>query len=194
MATDASDPAQQRRELDEIRRQFAEVGERMDSALEPASPQDHERPRALTRPTAPPAKPPAWQRWQWVAAALSFVLGTGLGLALPRSGPSNPPPSPPSTVQSTGRTQALQIQPYPACRRSVWRQPTTATRRSPSSPASSVTEGSPRPTRPTSSPARPAVSRHPADAQNQTGQAPSGSCRGHGRRSEPPCHQRRHAA
>ena len=114
MATDASDPAQQRRELDEIRRQFAKVGERRDSALEPASPQDHERPRALTRPTAPPAKPPAWQRWQWVAAALSFVLGTGLGLALPRSGPSNPPPSPPSTVQSTGRTQALQIQTVPS--------------------------------------------------------------------------------
>jgi hypothetical protein len=110
MATDASDPAQQRRELEEIRRQFAEVGKRMDSALEPASPQDRERPRALTRPTAPPAKPPAPPRWQWVAAALIFVLGTGLGFALPRSGPSNPPPSPPSTVQSTGRTQALQIQ------------------------------------------------------------------------------------
>jgi len=110
MATDASDSAQQRRELDEIRRQFAEVGERMDSALEPASPQEPERPRALTRPTASPDELPARQRWQWVAAALSFVLGTGLGLALPRSGPSNPPPSPPSTVQSTGRTQAPQIQ------------------------------------------------------------------------------------
>jgi hypothetical protein len=110
MATDASDPAQQRRELDEIRRQFAEVGERIDAALEPASPQDRERPLALTRPTAPPAKPPTPPRWRSVAAALIFVLGTGLGLALPRSGPSNPPPSPPSTVQSTRRTQAPQIQ------------------------------------------------------------------------------------
>jgi hypothetical protein len=114
MATDASDSAQQRRELDEIRRQFTEVGERMDSALEPASPQERERPRALTRPTAPPDELPARQRWQWVGAALVFVLGTGLGLALPRSGPSNPPPSPPSTVQSTGRTQALQIQTVPS--------------------------------------------------------------------------------
>ena len=114
MATDASDSAQQRRELDEIRRQFAEVGERMDSALEPASLQEPERPRALTRPTAPPDELPARQRWHWVAAALSFVLGTGLGVALPRSGPSNPPPSPPSTVQSTGRTQALQIQTVPS--------------------------------------------------------------------------------
>ena len=115
MATDASDPAQQRRELDEIRRQFAKVGERMDSALEPASPQEPKRPRALTRPTtAPPDELPARPRWQWVAAALSFVLGTGLGFALPRSGPSNPPPSPQPTVQSTARTQALQIQTVPS--------------------------------------------------------------------------------
>jgi hypothetical protein len=40
MATDASDREQQRRELEEIRRKFAETGARMGSMFEPAPPDD----------------------------------------------------------------------------------------------------------------------------------------------------------
>jgi hypothetical protein len=55
MATDTSDREQQRQELEEIRRQFAAVGERMGSAFQPASPDDdRQRPLALAPPTAPP--------------------------------------------------------------------------------------------------------------------------------------------
>jgi hypothetical protein len=116
MATDASDHEQQRRELEEIRRQFAEVSKRMGSAFEPASAdEDRERPLALAPPTAPPdarlqpALPaperPTRPRWQWAAAvALVFVLGTGFGFTLPRSGSSDPPP----------RTQAPQARTVPS--------------------------------------------------------------------------------
>jgi hypothetical protein len=98
MATDTSDREQQRQELEEIRRQFAAVGERMGSAFQPASPDDdRQRPLALAPPTAPPDEQPTRPHWQWVAAvALIFLLGTGLGYALPRG---DPPPAPPSTAQ-----------------------------------------------------------------------------------------------
>jgi hypothetical protein len=112
MATDASDHEQQRRELEQIRRQFAEVGKRMGSAFEPASPDQHrERPLAPVPPTtppdeqpAPPDEQPARPRWLWVAAvALIFALGTGFGYTLPRSGGSDPAP-PVSTQAPRART------------------------------------------------------------------------------------------
>ena len=108
MATDASDHEQQRRELEEIRHKFAEVGKRMGSAFEPAAPDEHrERPVAL----APPDEQPARPRWQWAAAmALMFVLGTGFGYALPRAG-SNDPSPPPSTARPPVSTQPQQPQP-----------------------------------------------------------------------------------
>jgi hypothetical protein len=67
-----SDPEQQQRELEEIRRRFAQVGQRI-SAFEPASADEHrERPLVLTPRIAPPAKQlaprdqrPAPPRWQW---------------------------------------------------------------------------------------------------------------------------------
>jgi hypothetical protein len=99
MATDASDREQQQQELEELRRQFAEVGERMGSAFEPAAPDDRKPPRALAPLTAPPDQQPARPRWQWVAAvALIFLLGTGLGYALARAAMGDPPPVP-STAQ-----------------------------------------------------------------------------------------------
>jgi len=115
MATDASDHEQQRRELEEIRHKFAEVGKRMGSAFEPAAPDEHrERPVALAPPTAPPDEQPARPRWQWAAAmALIFVLGTGFGYALPRAG-SNDPPPPPSTARPPVSTQPQQPQPVPS--------------------------------------------------------------------------------
>jgi hypothetical protein len=114
MATDADDPEQQQpepqqvhplfpndpqqrqqRELEEIRRQFAEVGKRV-SAFEPASPDEHrERPLVLARSTAPPNGQSAPPRWLLAAAvALTFVLGTGLGYALPRPPLSTQPQQP----------------------------------------------------------------------------------------------------
>ena len=113
MATDASDHEQQRRELEEVRRQFAEVGKRMGSAFEPAAPDEHrERPFALAPPTAPPDEQPARPRWQWAAAmALIFVLGTGFGYALPRAGSNDPPPPP---ARSPVSTQPQQPQPVPS--------------------------------------------------------------------------------
>jgi len=96
----------QRRELEEIRRKFTEVGARLGSAFEPAPPDD-DQPRAL-RPPAAPLDQPARPRWQWLAAvALIFVLGTGLGYLLPRSGagaqPAPPPPQPSASTPSAPR-------------------------------------------------------------------------------------------
>jgi hypothetical protein len=90
-----SDPERQQRELEELRRQFAEVGKHI-SAFEPATP-DEQRKRSLVlaRSLAPPATQPAAPRWRLVAVALIFVLGTGFGYGLSRVG-SNHPPLPPA--------------------------------------------------------------------------------------------------
>src|SRR6266508_246654 len=52
MATDASDREQQRRELEEIRRKFTEMGARVGSLFEPAPPDEDEDVRP-TRPALP---------------------------------------------------------------------------------------------------------------------------------------------
>jgi hypothetical protein len=102
---------QQRRELEEIRRKFHEVGARLGSAFEPASPADPDQqaqPRALP-PPAPPEQP-ARPRWQWLAAvALVFTLGIGFGYLLPRSGAGAqpaPPPQPSATSPPAPQTSA----------------------------------------------------------------------------------------
>jgi len=108
MATAASDHEHQRRELEEIRRQFAEAGKRMGSAFEPAAPNQHrERPLALAPPIAspnqqpaPPDELPAGPRWRWVAAVALLLVGTGFGYALPRAGSDDsPPPRAPLSTQ-----------------------------------------------------------------------------------------------
>jgi hypothetical protein len=115
MATDASDQEQQRRELEEIRRQFAQVGMRI-SAFEPASADEHrERSLALVPSIAPPAKQPAPPRWQWVAAVALLLVGTGFGYALPRAGSNDPqPPPPPATARPPLSRQPQQPQPVPS--------------------------------------------------------------------------------
>jgi hypothetical protein len=114
MGGGASDPERQGRELEEIRRQFAEVGQRMASAFEPtSSDDDRQRRHALALPTAPPVERPASPRWPWVAAALIFVLGTGLGWALPHDGASTPAPSPSSTGQSPMHRQVRTVSSVP---------------------------------------------------------------------------------
>jgi hypothetical protein len=120
MATDASDHEQQRRELEEIRRQFAQVGTRI-SAFEPASPDQHrERPPALVpsiappdKQPAPPDRQPAPPRRQWVAAVALLLVGTGFGYALPQAG-SNDPQPPPATARPPLSTQPQQPQPVPS--------------------------------------------------------------------------------
>jgi hypothetical protein len=95
----------QRRELDEIRRKFTEIGARLGSAFEPATPIEGVQPRAL--PPAPPPSQPARPRWLWPAAvALIFVLGTGFGYLLPRSGAgAQPAPPPQPSVTSPAAPQ-----------------------------------------------------------------------------------------
>jgi hypothetical protein len=109
-----SDPERQQRELEELRRQFAEVGKRI-SAFEPATPDEHrERALVLARSIASPDKQLAPPRWRLVAAvALIFVLGTGFGYGLSRVGSNHPPPPAPSTARPPLRAQP-QSQPVPS--------------------------------------------------------------------------------
>jgi hypothetical protein len=105
VATNPEEPPEerQRRELEEIRRKFHEVGARLGSAFEPASPAvpvpvDQAEQRALP---APPTDRPERPRWQWLAAvALVFTLGIGFGYLLPRSG-AGAQPAPPQPSAST---------------------------------------------------------------------------------------------
>ena len=128
MATDSDeqqrDQQRQQRELEEIRRSFAEMGARMGSMFEPAESDEAERsPRALLPPAPPVAAPsplgiPARTRWWWAAAlVLLFVAGTAFGYILSGgdggSAPSSAgaatattraaatPPPPPATVTKT---------------------------------------------------------------------------------------------
>ena len=106
MATDRDEQRRQQRELEEIRRSFAEMGARMGSMFEPA---DLDQPRR-TRPaiSPPPAAPapaghqgrPRW--WRAAALILLFVAGTAFGYILPRGdGGSDSPPSSGATTPTT---------------------------------------------------------------------------------------------
>jgi hypothetical protein len=91
----------QRRELEEIRRNFAEMGARMGSLFEPTEPEEPER---SPRPLLPPAPPVAASsplgilaraRWWWAAAlTLLFLVGGLFGWLLRGEGGSEPPPTP----------------------------------------------------------------------------------------------------
>ena len=116
MATnpEETDADQQRRELEEIRRKFAEVGERLGSAFEPMSPEDRQ-PDPPLKSVPPAPERPTRPRWLWAAAvALIFVLGTGFGFALPHSGSNDPPPPPPSSAAPPLSTQAPQARTVPS--------------------------------------------------------------------------------
>jgi hypothetical protein len=115
MATDRDEQLRQQRELEEIRRSFAEMGARMGSMFEPPDVDEPER----TRPaiSAPPATPASAglqgrPRWWWAAAlVLLFVAGTAFGYLLPKGdGGSDSPPSsgattPTSQAQATPTTR-----------------------------------------------------------------------------------------
>jgi hypothetical protein len=101
MATDRDEQLRQQRELEEIRRSFAEMGARMGSMFEPAEPDEAER--SHQPPLLPPAPPvaapsplgiPARARWWWAAAlVLLFVAGTAFGYLLKGDGGSGSPSS-----------------------------------------------------------------------------------------------------
>jgi len=106
---------QQRRELEEVRRHYAEVGKRMGSAFAPAASEDGRSAAAqpVTSPPDRPRRPP----WQWAAAAaLVFMLGTGFGYLLPRVGPNYQPAASatsPPTVPASATTRALRLRTVP---------------------------------------------------------------------------------
>ena len=105
MATDRDEQQRQQRELEEIRRSFAEMGARMGSLFEPTELDDELQPSPRPALPAPPATAPARPRWIWAGAlALLFLAGTAFGWILPKDdgGPEAAPTTqaPPTTVQS----------------------------------------------------------------------------------------------
>jgi hypothetical protein len=109
----------QQRELEEIRRGFAEMGARMGSLFEPAEADEPERAQqaALPAPSATPATPapgvfqarPGW--WWAVLLALLFVAGTAFGLLLPWGGDDPDEAPPPQATTATTAPQASATQP-----------------------------------------------------------------------------------
>ena len=120
MATNPEEPPEerQRRELEEIRRKFQEVGARLGSAFEPASTDDDRQPRPAL-PPAPPVNQPARPRWQGIAAAvLIFLLGIGFGYLLPRANVEDSAARTPARSASTLAPQATpptKVSVPPAC-------------------------------------------------------------------------------
>jgi hypothetical protein len=103
MATDASDRERQRRELEEIRGKFTEMGARMGSLFEPAPPDDQDEDIRPVRPALvapeqreqPASAGPS--RLALVAVAVALLVGVGLGYLLPRADAKDTP-SPPATT------------------------------------------------------------------------------------------------
>ena len=101
MATDRDEQQRQQRELEEIRRSFAEMGARMGSLFDPAEGDEAEQAPAL--PSAP-AVEQRRPRWRLVGAAvLLLVLGTVLGWALGGGGGDDAPPQAATTVPTTAQ-------------------------------------------------------------------------------------------
>jgi hypothetical protein len=109
MATDRDEQLRQQRELEEIRRSFAEMGARMGSMFEPAEGEEPQRPRPPVLSPAPPVAAsspfgiPARPRWWWAAAlVLLFVAGTAFGYILPKGdgGSSSSSGTPTATSQA----------------------------------------------------------------------------------------------
>ena len=106
MATDRDEQLRQQRELEEIRRSFAEMGARMGSLFEPADP-DEQEVRQPAQPAGPAGTLPLGLQgrpgWWWAAAlALLFVAGTAFGWILPKGGDNEPEAAaPPQTTTAT---------------------------------------------------------------------------------------------
>jgi hypothetical protein len=107
MATDRDEQQRQQRELEEIRRSFAEMGARMGSLFDPVDPDEQEVPQQSAQPAAPAGPLPVGlqgrPRWWWAAAlALLFIAGTAFGWILPKGGADpGPAVAPPQTTTAT---------------------------------------------------------------------------------------------
>jgi hypothetical protein len=113
MATDRDEQVRQQRELEEIRRSFAEMGARMGSLFEPSEGDDEpERSPRPALPAPPPtAAAPARPRWFLAGAlVLLFLAGTLFGWILPRGDGGSETPS---ATQPTPTTQARAAAPPP---------------------------------------------------------------------------------
>jgi hypothetical protein len=111
MATDRDEQQRQQRELEEIRRSFAEMGARMGSLFEPAEEGERERAPAPALPPAPAVE--RRPRWQLATlAVLLLLLGTVFGWTLAQGGGDDPPPqaAPPTTAQPAGPTSTTKPQ------------------------------------------------------------------------------------
>jgi hypothetical protein len=120
MATDRDEQQRQQRELEEIRRSFAEMGARMGSLFEPTELDERDRSPTPALP-APPAAAPARPRWWWAGAlVLLFLAGTAFGWILPTSGggSASPPPTQPSQTTAP-RSAAPEPTPPPKPKTSV---------------------------------------------------------------------------
>src|SRR5215218_8195660 len=115
MATDRDEQQRQQRELEEIRRSFAEMGARMGSLFEPTDGDDQLLPSPRPALPAPPAAAPARPRWIWAGALalLLFLAGTAFGWILPKDdgGPDTPPATqaPPTTVKARAASPSTVI-------------------------------------------------------------------------------------
>ncbi len=124
MATDRDEQLRQQRELEEIRRSFAEMGARMGSMFEPTDDDEPEpsRPPISPRPAVPPAPlgGTVRPRWWWAAAlVLLFVAGTAFGYILPKGGGGSDSPSPSGATTAASRAQAIPPPPRAAAPRTV---------------------------------------------------------------------------
>jgi hypothetical protein len=131
LGADATDREErQRRELEEIRRSFKEIGTRMGSLFEPASPGEPENAGEATPALPPPEKPaavaaPADSRqlptWALpaVIALVCLLVGGGLGFLLHRPAATSAQPTTSTVVVSTV-PETKQIAP-PACLESARR-------------------------------------------------------------------------
>ncbi|MFL6101818.1 MAG: hypothetical protein ACJ74K_00530 [Actinomycetes bacterium] len=117
MATDRDEQLRQQRELEEIRRSFAEMGARMGSMFEPPDVDEPERTRLAI--SAPPATPTSAglqgrPRWWWAAALiLLFVAGTAFGYILPKGDGGSDPPSSGATTPTTQAQATPTTRPKP---------------------------------------------------------------------------------
>ena len=106
MATDSDEQLRQQRELEEIRRSFADMGARMGSLFEPADADEQDAPRQPTQSVASAGSLPLGlqgrPRWWWAAAlGLLFIAGTLFGWILPKGGGGEPEAAPPQTTTAT---------------------------------------------------------------------------------------------
>jgi len=112
LGADATDREErQRRELEEIRRSFKEIGTRMGSLFEPASPDEPDKAEEATPALPPPQKPaaaaPAADRqlptWALpaVVALVCLLVGGGLGFLLHRPAAISAQPTTSTVVVST---------------------------------------------------------------------------------------------